>query len=159
MGLASSHPRPCQCNLSISNIGFALQQSPLVLWVGEDEETPLPHSLNRATNWHMACFRSCTAGVPFPSACKLGFQVQVVEIIPSIFNQQAVYYHNVFCDPSIARADLLPPICWLHWAVTARGREVFPSDPGSSASPAIMHVFCMLMFVTLYHKPCNICSA
>lgn len=34
------HPRPCQCSLSISDTGFALQQSPLVLWVGEDEETP-----------------------------------------------------------------------------------------------------------------------
>lgn len=32
--------------LSVSSAGFALWQSPLVLWVGGDKDTPLPHSLN-----------------------------------------------------------------------------------------------------------------
>lgn len=37
-------------SLRICSAGFTLQQGPLVLWVGEDEETPLPCSLNYSMN-------------------------------------------------------------------------------------------------------------
>lgn len=82
-----------------------------------------------------------------------------MKLSPCSFNQQVIHCHDVFSDPSLAQADLLPLFTWLDWAVTAWGQEIFHAKPGSSASTAIMCVLCMVMLITFYHKLCNICSS
>lgn len=86
-------------------------------------------------------------------------ELQVIEIISSSFNQQVIHWHDVLSNPSVILLTCNHCSSDLIGHISCLGLGGLPCKLGSSASSVIISVLCMLMEITHYHEPCNICSS